>query len=730
MPAKSNGTVSLGSSDSDQFPIPVESPDQDFVVKFKGQIISWKNISQLLRQHNITVPDEGAALRAVLQQKDSSTQSCEGRCLLEERRERKPCYCDEACKTFSDCCLDFYSRCGQIGNADDDATLQNVTCGVTNPTSWSGVVMKSSCGLFGNQESQDTSGCQTVQQLNLTLQKELPVFDWNQNVTYRSIACARCNIEGNLSFWGLKISCKSGSVGADDINEQQMKEKNCTWEYVPLQKQWYKSCVLRDSRCTSNQLPVMTVIKQLCSLYSMAFLVTLNTTAVKYRNPHYALCNPEGKPEPLPTGGSPFPPWSILLDVSGNIPHTKEPNNPQPTIITGAVEKGSNLASKVFNCTSNITTCTVTLHGKICKVFTLSKNQSIQKIVAFNNSRVMLTNTKQFLKEKNAMKLQGNTVYVVCPGSQADKKPKEDSSVLIYVTFIGTLLSIISLCFLLGVYLMFIELRNLPGKCLINLSLALLCYQTIFLGAAKSKEVDVLCKAVAIFLHFFILAAFSWMCAMAFDTANAFSVKGGNTRRQTSDVRKTFIKYCIVGWGLPAMVVGLCSVLDFTETFHFGYGGSTYCWISDRIGMIVAMVTPVSLALVFNVTCLTKNVFAIHHLQQGASLATTKSSQTSLILICIKLTTVMGLTWILGLIANWKQAAFLHYPSAVLNSMQGFFIALCFTTTKKVRGLLKERFYKRWNGAAVTQTSVTREKYKRNGSASGSFKMNSLSRDK
>ena len=58
-------------------------------------------------------------------------------------------------------------------------------------------------------------------------------------------------------------------------------------------------------------------------------------------------------------------------------------------------------------------------------------------------------------------------------------------------------------------------------------------------------------------------------------------------------------------------------------------------------------------------------------LPQAANLATNNSSQASLILICIKLSTVMGLTWILGLLANWNQTAFLEYPSTVLNSMQG-----------------------------------------------------------
>ena len=32
------------------------------------------------------------------------------------------------------------------------------------------------------------------------------------------------------------------------------------------------------------------------------------------------------------------------------------------------------------------------------------------------------------------------------------------------------------------------------------------------------------------------------------------------------------MKYCIVGWGLPAVIVVLCSVLNFTGTFLLGYG--------------------------------------------------------------------------------------------------------------------------------------------------------------
>lgn len=428
------------------------------------------------------------------------------------------------------CDLTFIPRCDQNGSANDDDLPQNAQCGETNPYSWSGSIMKSSCSLIGTP---DTNGCRTVEQLNMTLHEELPVFDWTQNMTYRNTACARCNGKGNVTLWGLNIKCHGGSWNGGDIEVVKTFVRNysCEWKYAPLSEQRNKFCVQPDTQCTtSNQLPVMSVIKELCSSYSMAFRVYA-MTIVKYRNPHCVLCNPEGKRQRWSSaGGSPMPPWSILLDVSSNIAYPKEPN-PQPTFITGTIEQDDNLTSQIFNCTSNTKNCTVIVGGETCQVVTLKKNQSTQLNPSFNKSSVMFVTRKQFLKDKKAMKLQGNTVYILCPEHHTDKEPKEDSSVLIYITLIGTVLSIVSLCFLLGVYLMFKELRNLPGKCLINLSLALLCYQTIFLSAAKSKEIDVLCKAVAIVLHFFILAAFAWMCAMAFDTANAFSVKGESTKQ-------------------------------------------------------------------------------------------------------------------------------------------------------------------------------------------------------
>ena len=88
-----------------------EKKVKDLIVKFKGEILSWRNLTKLLRYHNVTIPDEGSILHAVLQDKNSRDQSCERRCFLDERRFRhKTCFCDKACRTFGDCCLDFHLR--------------------------------------------------------------------------------------------------------------------------------------------------------------------------------------------------------------------------------------------------------------------------------------------------------------------------------------------------------------------------------------------------------------------------------------------------------------------------------------------------------------------------------------------------------------------------------------------------------------------------------------------
>ena len=70
--------------------------------------------------------------------------------------------------------------------------------------------------------------------------------------------------------------------------------------------------------------------------------------------------------------------------------------------------------------------------------------------------------------------------------------------------------------------------------------------------------------------------------------------------------------------------------------------------------------------------------FSFCYILQGSGQVTSSRSRVPLLLICFKLTAIMGLTWILTLVANWEQASFLRYPATVLNSLQGKWYACRF----------------------------------------------------
>lgn len=82
--------------------------------------------------------------------------------------------------------------------------LQDVECGDVNSFLWSGVIMRSICATYNSKSTNDCHTL-TVQQLDMTLQKELPVFAMKQNVTYRCIACAKCHNEESASFWHVNV---------------------------------------------------------------------------------------------------------------------------------------------------------------------------------------------------------------------------------------------------------------------------------------------------------------------------------------------------------------------------------------------------------------------------------------------------------------------------------------------------------------------------------------------
>ena len=165
-------------------------------------------------------------------------------------------------------------------------------------------------------------------------------------------------------------------------------------------------------------------------------------------------------------------------------------------------------------------------------------------LISFNQSDYKkLPNGSVYIKPHN--KIYSNTSYTIrnnklllcvnfsrnatatASEQSFSRKTKTTPASLQILTSIGCTVSMVSLVLLLITYMLLAELRNLPGKIIINLALSLLAYQAMFFSAVETPLANQeQCLVIAVLLHFFVLSSFTWMNVMAYDVHRTFTTSG------------------------------------------------------------------------------------------------------------------------------------------------------------------------------------------------------------
>lgn len=111
--------------------------------------------------------------------------------------------------------------------------------------------------------------------------------------------------------------------------------------------------------------------------------------------------------------------------------------------------------------------------------------------------------------------------------------------------------------------------KDIPSKILIQLCLALLLLNLVFLvdaWLALYPDAVGLCISTAWFLHYFLLASFTWMGLEAVHMYLAL-VKVFN-----SYISRYMLKFSLVGWGVPMIVVIIVIAVDKDNYGLISYG--------------------------------------------------------------------------------------------------------------------------------------------------------------
>ncbi|XP_048754386.2 G-protein coupled receptor Mth2-like [Ostrea edulis] len=259
------------------------------------------------------------------------------------------------------------------------------------------------------------------------------------------------------------------------------------------------------------------------------------------------------------------------------------------------------------------------------------------------------------------------------------------------LSFVGGILSLTCLLVCLTVYVCFPKLHNVPGKNLICLMASLFVAQLLHLIAPFIFEMknQTLCKALSVVTHFAFLAAFFWMNVMSFDVCFTFSTGFTNSgERNSSSKRVRF--YSLYAWLGAVIIVGSAASVEYTSDSSFkpGYGEGV-CWISNSRGLLVFFLVPVAILLCSNFVFFIMSVISIHVSSKKTS-RILKRKNTCKLLIYIKLSVVMGLTWCFGFLAAVTNNQALWYLFIIFNTLQGFFIATFFVCTKKVLQVVRD----------------------------------------
>ncbi|XP_048576851.1 uncharacterized protein LOC5503492 isoform X2 [Nematostella vectensis] len=229
------------------------------------------------------------------------------------------------------------------------------------------------------------------------------------------------------------------------------------------------------------------------------------------------------------------------------------------------------------------------------------------------------------------------------------------------ITFIGCGMSIATLFITLLVFSAIESLSTDRHRIHMNLALSILLSQSLFLLGINATRFEVLCRIVALMLHYLFSASFTWMCIEGFHLymkiVTVFGAEGVKLKY-----------YYIFGWGFPAIMVGVAASVDSS-----GYGTRAACWLSMDKGFIWAFLGPVVAIILVNCVILSMVVKIVM-----TSSASQSEPEYRQILAGVKgalvLLPLLGITWVFGLLAVTKETVVFQYVFAISNSLQGFCI--------------------------------------------------------
>ncbi|KAM4821571.1 cadherin EGF LAG seven-pass G-type receptor 3 isoform 3-T3 [Thomomys bottae] len=251
-------------------------------------------------------------------------------------------------------------------------------------------------------------------------------------------------------------------------------------------------------------------------------------------------------------------------------------------------------------------------------------------------------------------------------GILMDASPRErlegDLELLAVFTHVVVALSVAALVLTAAILLSLRSLKSNVRGIHANVAAALGLAELLFLLGIHRTHNQLVCTAVAILLHYFFLSTFAWLLVQGLHLYR-MQVEPRNVDRGAMRF------YHALGWGVPAVLLGLAVGLD-----PEGYGNPDFCWISIHEPLIWSFAGPVILVIVMNGT-----MFLLAA-RTSCSTGQREAKKTSVLTLrsSFLLLLLVSASWLFGLLAVNHSILAFHYLHAGLCGLQGLAVLLLF----------------------------------------------------
>lgn len=362
-----------------------------------------------------------------------------------------------------------------------------------------------------------------------------------------------------------------------------------------------------------------------------------------------------------------------------------------------------------------------------CSIVVYLLNETQQE-----DSRLLIKASNEYYEEGDYY-AAGYQVYVC---SKFEFKVQQESGkeniAYIVITSAFTALSITCLLIMIIIYCVFPELQSLPGKMSATLAGTMMLTFLANLFTLTKLHNDYICPVLAAVSHVITLSHFGWMAAISVNMALTFG-PGIHSLARSHDDKKAYFRYSITVWG-PSLAIVLTSIImDFSHrgdntnlnltasattgeiassisVSNYPRYGKPFCtWFSGPLwARLSFVIIPYFITYIISTTGFLLTLVGIHQSNKSAEKVGIKTSEKTLCLIYLKLSTAMGFAWILSVVvSSYPDSEVLPYIYVCLVLLQGVLLFLAFTANRKVYSLIMKKYVSLYKASSEDTTQIS-----------------------